>query len=55
MGERAVAATTPEILAVLAAHAEIAAINRAAIDEARLADRSITIERRLPSRAMMRA
>lgn len=50
MGARAAAAATPEILATLAAHPEIAAVNRSAIDETRLADRSIRIERRMTSR-----
>jgi len=55
MGERAVAATTPEILAVLATHPEIAALNHAAVDEARLSDRSITVRRRLTSRVLAQA
>ncbi len=50
MGERAGAATTHEILAVLAAHPEIAALNRARIDEERLGDGSFRLDCRMPSR-----
>lgn len=50
MGERAGEAGMREILAALAAHPEIAAINRARIDQARLADRSLRLDRRIASR-----
>jgi spore coat polysaccharide biosynthesis protein SpsF len=50
MGERAEMAAMPEILALLAAHPEIVALNRARIDEARLADRSCRADLRLPCR-----
>jgi spore coat polysaccharide biosynthesis protein SpsF (cytidylyltransferase family) len=50
MGDRAGVADTQEILAVLRAHPEIAAINRLRIDQARLANRSIRLDRRIGSR-----
>jgi spore coat polysaccharide biosynthesis protein SpsF len=50
MGERAGDADAREILAVLDAHPEIAAINRLRIDQARLANRAIRLDRRVASR-----
>lgn len=41
------AATTQDVLAALAAHPALAAINRARIDEERLADRSVSADLRL--------
>jgi spore coat polysaccharide biosynthesis protein SpsF (cytidylyltransferase family) len=51
MGERAGEADTAELLAAIAAHPEIAARNRAHIDEERLGAASLGLERRLPSRS----
>jgi spore coat polysaccharide biosynthesis protein SpsF len=41
------AATTEDVVAALAQHPELAAINRARIDEARLADRTVSADLRL--------
>ena len=41
------AATTQDVLAALAARPELAAINRARIDEARLTDRTVSANLRL--------
>lgn len=49
MGEAAGDARTASILAVLAAHPEIAAINAALIDKPRLADHTMTMDRRIRS------
>jgi spore coat polysaccharide biosynthesis protein SpsF len=49
LGERAGEATMAEILAVLAAHPEIAALNQALVDEGRLADRSVRADLRIAS------
>ena len=49
MGEGAGDAGTAAILAVLDAHPEIVAINAALVDEPRLADRAMTLDRRVRS------
>lgn len=55
MDERAAAAGTEEILATLAAHPDLAAINRGRIDKARLVDHALRLERRVPSRLLVPA
>ncbi len=49
MGEGAGDAGTAAILSVLDAHPEIAAINAALVDEPRLADRAMILDRRVRS------
>ena len=50
LGDHAERASTDEILAALDRHPEIAALNRALVDEKRLADRSVQASLRLPWR-----
>jgi glutamate-1-semialdehyde 2,1-aminomutase/spore coat polysaccharide biosynthesis protein SpsF len=55
MGERAGEAGTRELLAVLAAHPELAGINRTRIDQARLANGPIGFAQRMQSRHLQPA
>jgi spore coat polysaccharide biosynthesis protein SpsF len=55
MGERAGRASMSDILAVLADHPEIVALNRGHVDEQRLSDRSHRADCRIASRALAAA